>query len=72
MLKKVKNKGRHRAANEYYYHLRDEGRDYLFSAPQLEAAYKSALGNPEDLDWGEFQEDFWLGIFYGTVLGSLL
>jgi hypothetical protein len=72
MLKKVKNEGRHGAANEHYHQLRDGGVDYLFSDSQLETAYQRALGNPEDLDWGEFQEDFWLGMFYGTVLGSLL
>jgi hypothetical protein len=73
MLRKIENRDRYRTADKHYYHLRDGETDYLFSDSQLETAEERALNNPEDLaGWTEPKGTFWLGMIYGTVLGTLL
>lgn len=49
MLVKVENKNRHKAANKYYFYLRDDNKDYLFSGSQLQSALDRAKSNPEDI-----------------------
>jgi hypothetical protein len=49
MLKRVENLDKYKTAEGYYYYLRSDDKDYLFSESQLAVANKRADKNKEDI-----------------------
>lgn len=49
MFIKVENEDQYVGSNEYYWHIRDNDVDYLFTEHQLQVAANRAQDNPEDI-----------------------
>lgn len=73
MFKKVENKGRYKTAQGYYWHIHDDGIDYLFTNSALQEAEKRAKKNPEDIPHPvEENSSATIGFACGLILGVLL
>ena len=72
MIRKVENKGRYKTAQPYYWHLHNDGLDYLFTESQLKEAEKRADRNPEDIPEIEEPASFTTGFTCGIIVGILL
>lgn len=75
MFREVKNKGRYKTAQGYYWHIRDKEVDYLFTDSALQEAEKRADKNPEDIpNIPEIEEpaSFAVGLTCGILVGILL
>ena len=75
MFREVKNKGRYKTAQGYYWHIRDKEVDYLFTDSSLQEAEKRADKNPEDIpNIPEIEEpaSFAVGLTCGILVGILL
>jgi len=74
MFRKVENKGRYKTAQPYYWHVHDDGTDYLFTESQLKEAEVRAGKNPEDIPSAEPEHhDAWTtGLVTGLISGGLL
>lgn len=73
MFKKVENKGRYKTAQGYYWHIHDDGIDYLFTNSALQEAEKRAKKNPEDIPHPVKENSYATASFAcGLTLGVLL
>ena len=71
MFRKVENKGRYKTAQGYYWYIKSENKDYLFTESALEEAEKRAQKNPEDIPVVHEEASFTTGLVSGFISGAL-
>lgn len=77
MFTKVQNEGRYKTAQAFYWHVKSDDTDYLFTDSQLKEAKNRAEKNPEDIpaygpDPGFDSISFMLGGLIGVICGALV